>query len=479
MTVSSVVRRLRVPAGNSAPLTLELVRPTVQAKVVPSGFPGRVRTLVLMDLLTAAGSTLILQDRLVTAAMPLLWITIMAGVRGYEYRLAQPYRDDARKVVRAGIVFVIVGDLLSATPLLPAPRPDVLTVVVLTAVLALVPRGAIHVWSTRKTATHRVVVAGHRGEVMQVLKGLQRARSHGLTVAGVCVFLDGEVPDFDVPVTLGMDGLAQAAAEHRADAVIVLPCSHLDASVLRRLGWELESSGTQLFVFSGLFDVAKARTTVSTAGSIQLLHIRATELGGPRRLVKDIWERTAAATALLLLSPLLLVLAVAIRWESSGPAIFKQTRVGLRDRPFTIFKFRTMFVGADEHLLELAVLNEADGALFKVHADPRTTRLGRILRRYSLDELPQLVNVVLGQMSLVGPRPPLPSEVEKYEYDIRRKLAVKPGLTGLWQVSGRSDLSWDDSVRLDLMYVDNWSLTLDLQIVMKTVRAVLTHAGAY
>jgi lipopolysaccharide/colanic/teichoic acid biosynthesis glycosyltransferase len=159
--------------------------------------------------------------------------------------------------------------------------------------------------------------------------------------------------------------------------------------------------------------------------------------------------------------------------------IFRQDRVGRDGRHFTMLKFRTMHVDADETLQQLAGLNESDGVLFKVRLDPRITRLGRILRRYSLDELPQLVNVMRGHMSLVGPRPALPSEVVRYDEDPRRRLAVKPGLTGLWQVSGRSDLSWSDTVRLDLLYVDNWSFSLDLVILCRTVKAVLGHRGAY
>jgi exopolysaccharide biosynthesis polyprenyl glycosylphosphotransferase len=207
--------------------------------------------------------------------------------------------------------------------------------------------------------------------------------------------------------------------------------------------------------------------------------VRAPQLTGGRRLVKEAWERTAALLALLVLSPILLAVALAIRLDSRGPAMFRQTRVGRSGRSFTMLKFRTMQDNAEASVLQLGDRNEADGVLFKIRQDPRITRFGRLLRRYSIDELPQLVNVVLGQMALVGPRPPLPTETALYEPDVHRRFAVKPGVTGLWQVSGRSDLAWEEAVRLDLRYVDNWSLTLDLQIVARTVRAVLRHAGAY
>jgi lipopolysaccharide/colanic/teichoic acid biosynthesis glycosyltransferase len=197
------------------------------------------------------------------------------------------------------------------------------------------------------------------------------------------------------------------------------------------------------------------------------------------RLVKECWERTAALVLLILIAPVLVALVVAIRLESPGGAVFRQTRVGRDHRPFRMYKFRTMSLSAEAQRDALLELNDADGPLFKLRDDPRVTRIGRVLRRYSVDELPQLLNVVLGQMSLVGPRPPLPEEASAYEAAERRRQSVKPGLTGLWQVSGRSDLSWDESMRLDLRYVENWSLTLDVVIMLRTCTAVLRSSGAY
>jgi lipopolysaccharide/colanic/teichoic acid biosynthesis glycosyltransferase len=197
------------------------------------------------------------------------------------------------------------------------------------------------------------------------------------------------------------------------------------------------------------------------------------------RFVKECWERTAALVTLVVIAPLLVAMVVVIRLESPGAAVFRQTRIGRDHRPFTMYKLRTMSVAAEAQRDELLAINDADGPLFKVRDDPRVTRLGRLLRRYSIDELPQLINVVLGQMSLVGPRPPLPDEASAYEPHVRRRQSVKPGLTGLWQVSGRSDLPWDEGVRLDLAYVDTWSLTQDFQILRRTAAAVIRHLGAY
>jgi exopolysaccharide biosynthesis polyprenyl glycosylphosphotransferase len=234
-------------------------------------------------------------------------------------------------------------------------------------------------------------------------------------------------------------------------------------------------------VSPGLRDVAPERLGLSTLGGTRLLRVRPPALSGPSQLAKAVMDRVVAALLLVLLAPVLGVLALLIRSDSPGPALFRQGRVGRHGRPFTVYKLRTMCVDAHHAIDELAHQNESDreGVLFKIKRDPRITRLGAWLRTYSLDELPQLLNVVRGEMSLVGPRPALPGEVEAYDPDLRRRLDVKPGMTGLWQVSGRSDLSWEDTVRLDLQYVDNWSWRMDAGIAVRTATAVLSHRGAY
>jgi lipopolysaccharide/colanic/teichoic acid biosynthesis glycosyltransferase len=218
---------------------------------------------------------------------------------------------------------------------------------------------------------------------------------------------------------------------------------------------------------------------VAHLGGLRTLHVRQVPRSGGGRALKGVLERSVAALALLALSPLMLTIAAGIRLTSPGPAIYRQKRVGHHGREFTMLKFRTMRKDADRARDVLDGRNECDAVLFKMRQDPRVTPFGKRLREYSLDEVPQLINVVLGHMSLVGPRPALPAEVAEYDHDPRRRLTVKPGLTGLWQVSGRSDLAWDEAVRLDLLYVDNWSLGLDLAIVARTFGAVLGHRGAY
>jgi exopolysaccharide biosynthesis polyprenyl glycosylphosphotransferase len=248
---------------------------------------------------------------------------------------------------------------------------------------------------------------------------------------------------------------------------------------LRGLAWELEKTGTDLCVSPALLDVAGPRTTIRPTAGLTLLHVDHPQLTGIRLVIKDLFDRCAAAAALVMLAPVMALLAISIRLHDGGPALFKQVRIGKDGREFLIYKFRTMVVDAEKHLEALWELSEGNGVLFKLKDDPRVTGVGRLLRRLSLDELPQLWNVLVGNMSLVGPRPALPTEAERYGRSTARRLLVKPGITGLWQVSGRSDLSWEDSVRLDLYYVENWSFAGDIQILWKTVSAVVRAHGAY
>jgi exopolysaccharide biosynthesis polyprenyl glycosylphosphotransferase len=212
---------------------------------------------------------------------------------------------------------------------------------------------------------------------------------------------------------------------------------------------------------------------------LPLLHVEQPQTGEAGGLSKRLFDLVTATTGLVVLSPLLLLLALAVKLQDGGPVLFRQARVGRNGETFHMLKFRSMVVDAEARLAELRERNDFDDVLFKMKQDPRVTRLGRFLRKYSLDELPQLANVVRGEMSMVGPRPPLPAEVDRYGRDVHRRLLVRPGITGLWQVSGRSGLSWDESVRLDLYYVDNWSMVSDLVIIAKTVKAVLRSHGAY
>lgn len=420
-----------------------------------------------------------------TVLFPFSWVLCVAIMRGYEPRFLYVGVEEFRRVGQATFVTASAGALISYSLKLQLSRGYLLVLVtvlfIATAAGRLLLRGAL--LARRRSGAgwmRRVLVAGHDDSVRGVVAELARSRTHGHEVVAVCL-MDGESAEttYEVPVSVGAGRIAEAARESRADAVVVLPCHHLGPTALRHLAWELEATETQMLVAPGLVDVARWRATIAPVGALAVLHVVHAELRGLRRAVKEIFDRAAAAAGLLLALPLLAVLMLVVRVDSRGPAIFRQVRVGKDDRRFMLLKLRTMEVGAEAGRCEVEALNVADGLLFKVPKDPRITRVGRFLRRSSLDELPQLVNVLLGQMSLVGPRPPLPIEVDGYDGDVRRRLAVKPGMTGLWQVSGRSDLTWDEAVRLDLRYVENWSLMLDLTILWRTVRVVLATEGAY
>jgi exopolysaccharide biosynthesis polyprenyl glycosylphosphotransferase len=325
-----------------------------------------------------------------------------------------------------------------------------------------------------------VVAVGHELGVADLVAELSRDKYHGLTVVGACVARPGECDEVaGVPVYGGLDDITAAVKAFGANTVAVLACPEMDGMRLRSLAWELEKTGTDLCVSPALLDVAGPRTTIRPTAGLTLLHVDHPQLAGFRLVLKGLFDRCAAGAALIMLAPLMTTLAMAVWLNDRGPALFTQVRVGKDGHAFRIYKFRTMVVDAERRRAQLLDSNDSDGVLFKLRRDPRVTPVGARLRRWSIDELPQLFNVFLGHMSLVGPRPALPAEAEEYAEHVRRRLVVKPGLTGLWQVSGRSDLSWEESVRLDLRYVENWSFALDLQIMWKTISVLVRGSGAY
>jgi len=351
-----------------------------------------------------------------------------------------------------------------------------------------------HLIAARKAArsVSRVLVIGEPSTADHVVGHLAARTEHAYVVVGVVPVGNARL-QCGVPVAARLGpvapaGLAEdaaavlrAAREQDAELVLVAPGPRLTAERIRRLSWALHDAGLPLAVLSGVVDVAVRRVQVDAPAGLTMLHIAPPLRRGPQVGLKSALDRTGAALGLLLLAPLFGAVAVAIKATSPGPVFHRQTRHGQNCAPFTMWKFRTMVADAEARRAELehTGANENDGLMFKMRRDPRVTPVGRLLRRCSLDELPQLVNVLRGDMSLVGPRPPLPDEVARYDEVELRRLAVKPGITGLWQVSGRSDLSWDETVALDLRYVDNWSLTGDVDVMARTVRAVVDGRGAY
>jgi exopolysaccharide biosynthesis polyprenyl glycosylphosphotransferase len=417
-------------------------------------------------------------------ALPVLWLGALWLAGGYDVRFIGTGSDEFRKVLSAGVGLTSAIAIFSYAVNVEFSRAYVLLALPATTVFDLFARFAIRKHLHRMRDAGRcmlsVVAVGHESAVASLITELHRDRYHGMTVVGACVAHPSECGELaGVPVYGGLDDVTDVVRKCGADTVAVLACPEMDGIRLRSLAWDLEKTGTDLCVSPALLDVAGPRTTVRPTAGLTLLHVDHPQLGGMRLLVKELFDRCAAAAALILLAPLMAFLAVAIRLHDRGPALFTQVRVGKDGHAFKIYKFRTMVVDAEQRKPELLAADERDHVLFKLREDPRITPVGTYLRRWSVDELPQLINVLLGDMSLVGPRPALPDEAEQYAEYVRRRLVVKPGLTGLWQVGGRADLSWDESVRLDLRYVENWSFALDLQILWKTISVLIRGSGAY
>ena len=424
-----------------------------------------------------------------TCGLPFVWWMSVLLAGGYDTRFIGLGSDEYRRILSAAVnlaaglaVFSYAAKLDLARGYIAIALPSA-TVMDLTARYLL--RKRLHRRRVRGWCVRRVVAVGHAAAVSRLVTVLRRDTNHGLAVVAACLVDAPEgagpdgAPDVPVPVAGGLFGVAAAVGRFGADTVAVLACPEIDGSRLRELAWELEKTDTDLFVAPALLDVAGPRTTLRPVAGLPLLHVDHPELAGAKQAVKSVFDKTCAALALLLSAPLFAVIAISIRLADHGPVFFRQTRIGKDGQGFTLYKFRTMVPGAEQRKSQLAAHNEADGVLFKIRRDPRVTRPGAWLRRWSLDELPQLINVLIGDMSLVGPRPALPEEVACYGGHMRRRLVVKPGMTGLWQVSGRSNLPWEEAERLDLRYVENWSLGLDLQILWKTGSAVIRGSGAY
>ncbi|WP_201298473.1 sugar transferase [Arthrobacter sp. 9AX] len=330
----------------------------------------------------------------------------------------------------------------------------------------------------------RAVVVGDPEDVRYVVQQVAKKSGPVYKILGVC--LPGarrgtslRVDNTYVPVLSSTDDIARTVRLVEADSVIVAGPLPGGNRFIRELGWKLEECSAGMVLAATLTNVAGPRIHWRPVEGLPLMHVDIPQYSGAKHVLKRVMDVAAALTALLVLSPVLLVLALTVRLDSPGPVFFRQDRIGKGGSVFGMFKFRSMVVDAEARLAELNAQNQGAGVLFKMRDDPRVTRCGRWMRKYSLDELPQLWNVVLGHMSMVGPRPPLDREVSAYERHTHRRLLIKPGITGLWQINGRSDLSWDEAVRLDLYYVENWSIAGDLLILWRTFRAVIRPSGAY
>ena len=425
-----------------------------------------------------------------SVAFIVVWLTALAGFHTRSPRVIGSGIEEYRRVIAAS--FWTFGAIAIVTLLV---KVDVvrgyLAVALPVGILGLVLsrlfwRGRLARQRANGGYQTAVLAIGEPDAVQNLANELTRNAVDGYRVVGVGVPGYGPsrgeqitVNGREIPIIGGETQVLEAIRTCGADSVAIAGTECFGVRGIRKLIWDLEPLGVDLIVSTGVMDVALSRLVMRPIAGLPLLHIEKPQYLGAKRFQKRAFDVCFACAALIPTLPILIATAIAIKVNSRGPVFYSSERIGMDGKPFSMMKFRTMVRDADKELAGLLSANESDGLLFKIRDDPRITRVGRVLRRFSIDELPQFLNVLRGEMSVVGPRPPLRREVEAYDCDVLRRLLVKPGVTGLWQVSGRSDLSWEQSVRLDLSYVDNWSMTQDVLIIAKTLRAVFRRTGAY
>jgi exopolysaccharide biosynthesis polyprenyl glycosylphosphotransferase len=418
---------------------------------------------------------------LLVLAMPVVMVAVFASFHLYEAFRYTPAEEFRRIIfaVSLGLVGLMVFSFWSKLEL---AREWVGWSLALSLFLTLTTRRVWHWWMGRQRQHGRLsfatLIVGTNAEGLNLLLQM-RNRSIGFTPVGlVAVGDDGADVQAAVPVVGKVEDLRKLIRNTGAECVFVASSAVANQD-MNPIAKAVRLSGVEVRITANLQNVLASRLSVQPLGGITALSLRPVRLTGTQVVAKFTFDILLSSLMLIVLSPLLIVTALAVKLTSPGPILFRQQRVGLRGRPFTMLKFRTMVVGADRMVDDLRAAHGVEDVMFKLRRDPRVTTVGRFLRKFSIDELPQLLNVVKGDMSLVGPRPPLPEEVTRYEDWQFDRLEVPPGITGLWQVSGRADLSFDDAVRLDLFYIENWSLTYDLFIIAKTVPVLLTSRGAY
>ncbi len=420
----------------------------------------------------------------ISAALMVAWMIALSASGSRDTRILGTDATEYRRVVNSTLLLFGAIGVFAAMTQTDLARGYLLTAFPLGLGLLLISRWAwrrwLHVRRRRGEFSFRVLIVGNSESVRELVISLAQRPDAGYRVVGALV-TDGTSGTIEgVPATrVTRHTLFARLGESLQDTVIVVGSEELSSSSINELSWHLDP-GQQLVVAPQLVGVAGSRIHTRPVAGLPLIHVETPSYDGPKRFAKRAFDIVGSALLLIALSPLFIVTAVIIKASSAGPVFYRQERIGLSGEPFHILKFRSMVTNADAHLAALlAAQGNGDTPLFKVANDPRVTPIGRFIRRYSIDELPQLFNVFFGDMSLVGPRPQVDGEVRLYDSKASRRLAVKPGMSGLWQVSGRSDLSWEDAIRLDLYYVENWSITSDLVILLRTARAVLQHDGAY
>ncbi|XVX19520.1 sugar transferase [Actinomycetota bacterium] len=418
--------------------------------------------------------------------LPVMWVASLALAGAYSPRFIGLGSDEFVRVGRAAATMFAVISAVAFILNYDISRVFVLVALPLTLLGSLVFRRVLRARLAHTRAAGRdlqpTIVVGHGQQATDLVRDLGGAPADtGFSVVGVCgsgLPASVETDKGAVPVLGAAADVVRLVRTSGAEVVVVCSDADLAGHALRRLSWALAKEGAELFIAPGIADVAAPRVAVRPLGSFSLLHVERPIVGGAKLFISRAMDLFLGGLITFAALPVLAAVALLVKLEDRGPIFFRQKRVGVDGHEFEMLKFRSMVVDAEDRLEELES-TQSNVLLFKHREDPRVTRIGRFIRRYSLDELPQLFNVLRGEMALVGPRPPLRSEVDQYEPDAIERMRVRPGMTGLWQVSGRSDLSWEESLRLDLWYVDNWSPMLDIQILARTFSAVVAGRGAY
>jgi len=417
-----------------------------------------------------------------------IWLLLLAFFQTRDSRIFGAGATEYKRVAHAtGLAFGILA-IMFVVAQASGLRMQLLIALPVGILALLLDRWVSRRWLVRKRRhglyASRAVVIGRRADIAHVLNSLEKDGTNGYIVVGTTITeFDGKgdvvVGDHSYPARGNVNTVAQLAGELGADTIIVASNVDDDPDFIRRLSWQLEGTAAELVLSSRLTDVAGPRISLHQVEGLPLIHVQIPSFEGGKHIIKRAFDIVVSALALVAIGIAFPFIALAIYIDSPGPIFFRQLRVGRDGQTFRMVKFRSMKTSAEQDLAALIAESDGNGVMFKMKDDPRVTRVGRILRKFSIDELPQFFNVLIGDMSIVGPRPPLPSEVMTYDGEVFRRLYVNPGITGLWQVSGRSDLSWDESVRLDLRYVENWSLISDMMIMWRTVRVMVRPTGAY
>lgn len=424
----------------------------------------------------------------ISVVLVVSWLTILGVFGSRSYRVLGTGPQEYRLVLDASVRLFGLVAIIAYLFKIELARGYILIAFPLGVLTLLVSRWIWRQWlgvqRQRGEYSSRVLLVGSESSAQHLARELARLPMAGYLVVGACIpagTATGHLGSPSIPVFRDLDDLGPAMKATGADTVVISSSEDLSPDAIRKISWGLEPGRQHLVVAPSLTDIGGPRIHTRPVAGLPLIHVETPRYTGSKQFAKRAFDVIAAGILIILLAPLFGVIALLVRLSSPGPILFRQRRVGINGSRFEMLKFRSMVTDAEKLLASLRSKQTSEGnsVLFKMANDPRVTPIGRVLRRFSLDELPQLFNVLRGSMALVGPRPPLEREVDQYDSHVHRRFLVKPGITGLWQVSGRSNLSWEDTVRLDLYYVENWSMTGDLVILWRTFKAVVGKSGAY